>query len=339
VVRILKAVVRRWRAYKEPRALVLMYHRVAEPESDVWELAVSPANFEQQLQILQRSGQVTSASELVSRLASKMLRRRSVVITFDDGYCDNYLAAKALLEKYRLPATFFITTGTLGQASEFWWDELENIFLLSEHLPSAIKLTIAGQLVVADLRAEQDLTDPLRQLHHRWKVLEEIPPSARAALFFQVWLLLKTLPHEQQQLAIQQVKAWAGPLGPARPAYQSMSASQVRDLGSEPLFTIGAHTITHPALGSHLAATQKHELATSQQVLKQLAKNVILVSYPYGEHTDETVTIVAELGFEAAFTTDAQPIRANSARFRLGRFQVNNWTGEEFQRHLNQWFG
>jgi peptidoglycan/xylan/chitin deacetylase (PgdA/CDA1 family) len=149
VVRILRAVVRRLRAYQEPKALVLMYHRVAEPATDVWDLAVSPTNFEQQLRVLQRSGLVVPAEELVSRLASKTLRRRSIVITFDDGYCDNYLAAKSLLEQYKLPATFFIATGNLGQASEFWWDELEDIFLLTEHLPAAFDLAIVGQQVVA----------------------------------------------------------------------------------------------------------------------------------------------------------------------------------------------
>jgi peptidoglycan/xylan/chitin deacetylase (PgdA/CDA1 family) len=339
VVRIFRAVVRRLRAYQEPKALVLMYHRVAEPATDVWDLAVSPTNFEQQLRVLQRSSFVVPAEELVSRLTSKTLRRRSIVITFDDGYCDNYLAAKSLLEQYKLPATFFIATGNLGQASEFWWDELEDIFLLTEHLPAAFDLAIVGQQVVADLRAEQALTDELRHQHRQWQVMNEPPPTARATLFFQVWQLLKLLPHAEQQLVIQQLRAWVGQPALGRPAYQSMSASQVRALGSELLFTIGAHTITHMALGSHPAAVQKHELATSRQVLSQLAERVSLVSYPYGEHTDETVAIAAELGFEAAFTTDAQPIRADSARLRLGRFQVNNWTGEEFKRHLNQWFG
>ena len=339
MVRILRAIVRRLRAYQEPKALVLMYHRVAEPASDVWELAVSPANFEQQLRVLQRSGLVVPAEELVSRLASKTLRRRSIVITFDDGYCDNYLAAKGLLEQYKLPATFFIATGNLGRASEFWWDELENIFLLTEQLPATFDLTIAGQRVVADLQAERTLTDKLRHQHRLWSVMSESPPTARASLFFQVWRLLKLLPHAEQQLAIQQIGAWVGRPVPGRPAYQSMSASQVRELGNGALFTIGAHTITHLALGSHPATVQKHELETSRQVLSQLAERVSLVSYPYGEHTDETVAITVEMGFDAAFTTDAQPIRASSARFRLGRFQVNNWTGEELQRHLKQWFG
>ena len=48
-----------------------------------------------------------------------------MVITFDDGYRDNLLVAKPLLEQHGLPATVFVTTGYVGPGRDFWWDELE----------------------------------------------------------------------------------------------------------------------------------------------------------------------------------------------------------------------
>ena len=52
---------------------------------------------------------------------------RSVVITFDDGYRDNLLVAKPILEEHGLPATVFVTTGYVGSNRDFWWDELESL--------------------------------------------------------------------------------------------------------------------------------------------------------------------------------------------------------------------
>jgi peptidoglycan/xylan/chitin deacetylase (PgdA/CDA1 family) len=331
----------RWaRHYARPEALVLMYHRVAEPDTDIWDLAVSPAHFEQQLRVLQQLGTVIPATELAERLQSQTLKRRSIVITFDDGYLDNYLTASPLLARYQLPATFFIVSGQVGLTQEFWWDELVSLLLLTEHLPAAFSLALPGEAsFTADLRAEQHLTPKLRQQHQHWRANEETPPTQRAALYYQLWEYIKPLPAPAQQQVLQQLRTWAGQLAGARPAFQSVSLPQLRELSTNPLFTIGAHTVTHPALACHPAAVQTHELAAGRQALHEtIGLPINLVAYPYGSHSSETAIIAAQLGFKAAFTTKAQAVTPTTAVHRMGRFQVNNWNGAEFKRCLNQWF-
>ena len=100
-----------------------MYHRIATPVHDHWQLSVSPQNFEAHLQVLQQY-KVMDLAALVNKVP-----RNGIAISFDDGYIDNYTTAKPLLEKYYMPATFLITNGCLGKQTEFWWDELEHIFL------------------------------------------------------------------------------------------------------------------------------------------------------------------------------------------------------------------
>ncbi|EMR01079.1 polysaccharide deacetylase family protein [Cesiribacter andamanensis] len=99
------------------RAVVLMYHRIGTPKSDPWQLAVRPQYFEEHLQVLQKMGVAESAPAMVQQLQDDRLKR-SVVITFDDGYADNYQLARPLLEQYALPATFFLpSTAWAGKRS------------------------------------------------------------------------------------------------------------------------------------------------------------------------------------------------------------------------------
>lgn len=326
--------------YAEPKALVLMYHRIAEPDTDSWDLDVSPTHFEQQLQVLEQLGTVIPTTELVGRLQKRTLKNRSIAITFDDGYLDNYTTASPLLLHYQLPATFFIVSGNVGLNQEFWWDELAGILLLSERLPGALSLTLPGEgQLTADLQTEQLLTPELRQKHQRWRASDAAPPTRRAGLFYQLWQHMKPLAAPAQQLVLQQLRAWASLPNTARPAYQSVSVNQLRELSAHPLFTIGAHTVTHPALASYPAAVQEHELAAGQQALREtIDQPVELLAYPYGNYSNETASIAAQLGFKAAFTTDARLVTARIEAHKIGRFQVNDWDGNEFKRRLVDWF-
>jgi peptidoglycan/xylan/chitin deacetylase (PgdA/CDA1 family) len=338
MARLLSKLARRIEHYRTPRALVLMYHRVAEPRLDSWELAVSPAHFEQQLRVLRQHGPVIGAEELAARLHSGTLPRRSTVITFDDGYLDNYLNAKPLLEKYRLPATFFIPSGHIGSTQAFWWDELATLLLATEQLPAHLALASAGVVLAASLGAEQQLTPALRAAHQRWKTSTEAPPTQRAALYYRLWQHLRPLPQPAQQQLLGQLRAWAGhPAGPPGGS-TTMSASQLQALHAHGLFTIGAHTVTHPALASQPPDTQAQELATGKQALQQLlGTEVGLLAYPYGDYDATTAASAAQLGFRAAFTTAGQLVTARAAAHQLGRFQVNNWDGPTFRRYLAQW--
>jgi len=325
--------------YIRPKALVLMYHRVASPATDAWELAVSPANFEAHLRLIKCFGNVISAEELVRRLHARQLKRRSVVITFDDGYVDNYIVAKPLLEKYKLPATFFITTGNLGNTKAFWSDELQFIFLTWPRLPPLFLLDVNGHKLEADLSAEQELSEEASRQHCRWKASTEAPPTARARLFYQLWQLLKPLPHARQQFVLGLIKAWAGVTTNEQPNYKSMSWQQLQEMSRNPLFTIGAHTVTHPVLASHPPHFQKQELVQCKNALTHaIGREVSLLAYPYGNYWTDTIEIAARAGFRAAFTTESGSIAPGAEVYRMGRFQVTDVDGHDFRRCLSTWF-
>ena len=94
-------------------AVILMYHSISDAPVP-W--AVSPVEFAWQMAYLDRCGySVLSLAECFARITrGDALPRRSVIITFDDGYEDNYTAAFPVLSRYRYPATIFVTTGFIN---------------------------------------------------------------------------------------------------------------------------------------------------------------------------------------------------------------------------------
>ncbi len=132
------------------KAIVLSYHRVAAPTIDPWEISVSPENFEEQLQVLKKYNVVTPA-HLLECLEKRQLKNGMVCITFDDGYKDNFLTAKPLLEKYNFHSTIFIPVQFIGEQREFWWDELLTILFSKHDLPTHLSLMISDKVFDFDL--------------------------------------------------------------------------------------------------------------------------------------------------------------------------------------------
>ena len=75
-------------------ALILIYHRVADLERDPQLLAVGPANFEAQMEILARKYPVIPLEDLIAGLNRRAVPDGAVVVTFDDGYADNLTTAE-----------------------------------------------------------------------------------------------------------------------------------------------------------------------------------------------------------------------------------------------------
>lgn len=315
-----------------------MYHRIAKSEADIWKIAVDPVNFEQQIQFLRQKTTVLSVPELVEAVRNKSVKSNTVAITFDDGYADNFLVAKPILDQYEVPATFFVASQTIGSAAEFWWDELENILLFTPQLPAAFSLVIAGKPITASLEQETALSDPLRQQLQRWDACAEPPPSRRASLFLAVWQQLRPLPYTEQQQHLQAIRAWAGLSPSQRPDYRAMSVAELRALAGSKLHTIGLHTHTHPALAFHAAEVQQQEIQANKSFLeKETGCHPNILAYPYGNHNQATLAVAAKLNLQACFTTEAKLVDRNADKFQLGRFQVLNSPLSSFTQQLRKW--
>jgi peptidoglycan/xylan/chitin deacetylase (PgdA/CDA1 family) len=316
--------------------VVLMYHQILDAEIDPWKLSVSPSNFEKQMYILKKSGLVVHLEDLIVQDDEKKLRP-SIVLTFDDGYIDNFLAAKPILEKFELPATFFISSKHIGTKKEFWWDELAGLLLLSRKLPRKITLSVNGDNQAFLLTGEEILDGSLFKKIKKWKYTQN-PSTQRGQICMDIWKLLSPLCYNEQQKALGQLKEQVGIESKARAEYCSMTEDQIVELANHPLFSIGGHTVSHPFLTSVSDELQAYEIIQNKRYLENLTGlKINSFAYPMGIFNNTTIQILKQQGYKAAFTTKHQAIHGNCDIYQLGRVQIDNWNEGQFLKNLTRY--
>jgi peptidoglycan/xylan/chitin deacetylase (PgdA/CDA1 family) len=105
--------------------LVLNYHRIGDPASTRLDrdlFSATPQDFAAQVEFLAARCEPIGLAAVPAALRAR--RGRRVLVTFDDGYRDNYEVAFPILRRHGVPATFFLATGFLDRPRLSWWDEL-----------------------------------------------------------------------------------------------------------------------------------------------------------------------------------------------------------------------
>ncbi len=103
---------------------IIMYHKIDE-DSAFSKLSVSPEGFKRQMQFLKKHNyNVVYLEDLPGLLRAGKVPRRTIAITFDDGYENNYTNAYPVLKEFNLPATIFIVPVLIGIEGYLSWDEV-----------------------------------------------------------------------------------------------------------------------------------------------------------------------------------------------------------------------
>ena len=109
---------------------VLEYHMVSDSDSEEgWEYNVPPDEFRQQLDYLQGQGYttITMLEYMKARKGKLELPEKPVILTFDDGYEDNYTTMLPILEEYGMKAMVYMITNKIGKPDYLTWDELRDM--------------------------------------------------------------------------------------------------------------------------------------------------------------------------------------------------------------------
>jgi peptidoglycan/xylan/chitin deacetylase (PgdA/CDA1 family) len=342
-----------------PRAAILLYHRVGDEPGDPYLLQVRKGNFAEQMDVLRRRGGVIPLRDLAAKHRAGKLPHGAVAITFDDGYVDNLRAAKPILERHGLPATVFMTAGTIGREREFWWDELQRLLLPLPGTPGrgADRAECPGVSEVESLPSLQEMLgsefevpqaspggplSPTLSPEHReegvWNLTQPHDPSPRHKLLRDIHRVIRVMPHEPRQAVLDRLRAWAGVENVVREPFRAMSHDEIRELAQGGLIEVGAHTVTHPSLPALADEARRGETAGCRARLQEiLGAPVTTFAYPYGDVDDASAAAVRDAGFDAACACASRVVVPRSEPLKLPRMDVLDWDGDTFARNLEKW--
>lgn len=112
---------------------VIVYHSIRpsypEESASIKQFTTEPVIFEQELLFLQERGYATISFDDVLAYfdKGKPLPKKSVILTFDDGWENQYNYAFPLLKKYSMTGTFFIFTNAIGHKNFMSWDQIKEL--------------------------------------------------------------------------------------------------------------------------------------------------------------------------------------------------------------------
>ncbi len=315
-----------------------MYHRIADEMTDPWDSCVSPRHFGDHLAILSEHATLLPLREVIAGLKDGRLPPRTVAITFDDGYADNLYNAKPILERNAAPATVFVINEGIGRRREFWWDELEHLFLQPGRLPSELHIKISGLAYHWHLADEAIYTESQWQQHRHWRY-DKRPPGIRQLLCRKLHALLIKLSKKARRDVMEHLFAWARQVPMCRESHRSMTPGELLELGKGGLVEIGAHTLSHPLLSRLSPTRQFEEIRMSRMQLEVLlGPGVFGFSYPFGNYAAESVGIVRDAGFHYACAVTNNPLAINNNLYELPRVCVSDWPASIFAQKMRNGF-
>lgn len=303
------------------RAVVLMYHRVLTADERARSashpaLVVDAATFARQMAFLARWFTVMSVDELAGRMErGEPLPDRSCLITFDDGWRDNYTNALPVLRRHRLPALIFLPVNFIGRRRLFWQEGLTHalVRVVSEvrRAPSR-RAEFEALLAPLDLAGVPaiDASDPRPYVIDAITRLKGVEPAVVDGLVQRIDAALVSGP------------APADAVDPAA-VDGFMSWQEVEEMGRAGV-AFGGHGAEHRLLTKVSAEEVESEVRLSKAVVdERFAGTAPTFSYPNGYLTPEIADRVRAAGYRLGFTTSRGFVSAGDDRFTVRRLNVH----------------
>ena len=272
-------------AARRPGLLALAYHRIGPCSSQPFDDGVFSAtaeSFRDQIRYLRDHFEILPIDELLDSMHRGLdLKKPTALITFDDGYRDNFETALPILREFEVPAVFFIAPGYIDRPRLTWWDRIAYVVKNTKRDVLEIEYPTSAKF---DLRE-----------------------NGRSRVAVQILSAYTQTPEIDQQCFFDLLEDAADVSVDSRELGDGlfMSWDQVRKLNAEGM-EIGGHTYDHPVLSRVSEDDQLRELTLSKDRLEsEVRANIRVMAYPVGGldcFDDATKRLVSDTGYEAAFS-------------------------------------
>jgi peptidoglycan/xylan/chitin deacetylase (PgdA/CDA1 family) len=290
---------------------ILMYHGITNDRSlskQFW-TQVHEDNFIEQMEYLKRHYNPISLTELVAGAEEKrVFKSRITVVTFDDGYENNYLVAKPILERLGIPATFFCVSEFVGGDNPLWSD------LVRIYVNGASRCNDKAAVVLTRIN----------------NLLSEYGPADYNNLIE----ILKMVPVHLKNQVVSMLENGTeiGKSEREINLLRGMRPYQVKELAKSDLFEIGAHSVSHEILTQCSKEEAKRQITESITRLSQITESEIaLFAYPDGDYNADMEAFVRQAGCKAAVTTEAAFVTNDKGPYSLPRIGIGSGIESDFE--------
>ena len=290
--------------FKVNRLPILTYHRVVEEPDTLYPDNIDKVRFERQMSTLAMFFNVLPLRDAIVQLKEGCLPKRTICITFDDGYADNADIALPILKRYEISATVFVATGYINGG--IMWNDiiLESI---RQTKAAKIDLKVYG-LDSYELSCVDEKRCAAKEILRKIKYLQ---PKKRNEFVCVV----------QRALDIEM------------PKNLMLSDEQIVKLDSNDI-EIGGHTVTHPILKLLDDQEIEWELRESKRYLEALTnKSVVSFAYPNGrpgvDFDGRISKFVARAGYQCSVSTRVGVASQEDDLFQLPR--IGSWDNQRWK--------
>lgn len=275
-----------------PRLTIFGYHRVRDNRSSVAEagfdtgvVGPTPAQLELQLRWLQMHLRILSEDDLLSAVQEpESITSSCAMITFDDGYRDNFTLALPVLRALDIPAIFFIPTGMIESGRLGWWDLIP--YFLKRTNARRINWSGHSFQLPAQLEPAIGFFDHVMKSH----------PAGQTECLLELLSQKCSVPFPDAGLQREQFMTW----------------EQIQ-LASQAGVAIGSHAHSHRVLATLSKPEVADELTRSKDILEErIGSTIRSLAYPCGGYNHFTPQIqrqAVECGYSLSYSFNTGTIK------------------------------
>ncbi|GAA0729749.1 hypothetical protein GCM10009430_40200 [Aquimarina litoralis] len=221
----------------------------------------------------------------------------NITLTFDDGYYNNYAYAVPILKKYKVPASFYITT--VHDKSPYLWADF--VDLISYHT--------SRQEIVFEKRTY--IKNSKNEFVANGISLKNI---AKTLPYEKIKILYDILQKDWESISTTSISDY----------WELMNYRQIQEICSDSLFSIGAHGETHVNLIDIPINDAKKEIFNSKKTLEKICDEPIEeFAFPFGYYSKELVDYCEEIGYNKILLVDYNKDETNDNQLLRPRFVMN----------------
>ena len=292
------------RKIRKNHLTILMYHRFSDKNEP---FKIRNSVFENQLKFLLKNYNFISLSQYSRHLvgSGESLPQNPVILTFDDGYLDNYLFAYPIIKKYSIPATIFLTTDFINHKAWLWSNKLE--YILRNAKTKEFKFQLGEDISIFKVGNFSEWHKTQLKIFNYLRLLPELEKNR---IISNLAELLKVDVPEQTQTD-----------------FMPLNWEQIREMSKNNL-EFGSHTCSHPILSRLTLSELEYEIIRSKQEIENKLQNEIFsFAYPNGTFEDfnsDTISFLKNNLYKCAVTTiPGQNYLKTVDPFRLKRISTD----------------